>query len=68
MLYTDEMNKFNVSIYFCPVHVEAGVRIGRKHINNQRYANDTTLLAENKEELMKLLQTVKKESEKLVFI
>ena len=44
--------------------IEAGVGIGRRCINSLRYADDTTLLAKSKEDLMKLLQTVKKESEK----
>ena len=48
--------------------IEAGVMIGGRSISNLRYADDTTLLAESKESLIKLLQTVKKESEKLVFI
>ena len=38
--------------------------IGGRCINNLRYADDTTLLAESKEDLIKLLQTVKKEREK----
>ena len=42
----------------------AGVRIGGKCIINLRYTDDTSMLAESKEDLMKLLQTVKKESEK----
>ena len=42
--------------------------IGGRCINNLRFADDTTLLAESKEDLMKLLQMVKKESEKLVSI
>ena len=39
--------------------------IARRNINNLRYADDTTLLAESKEELESLLMTVKEESEKL---
>ena len=43
---------------------QAGIKIARKHINNLRYADDTTLMAENKEELKSLLMKVKEESEK----
>ena len=43
---------------------EVGVRIGGRHTNDLRYADNTILLAETKENLVKLLQTVKKESEK----
>ena len=41
----------------------AGIKIARRNINNLRYADDTTLLAENKEELRNLLIKVKEESE-----
>jgi len=47
--------------------MEAGVRIGERCINNLWYVDDITLLVESKENQMKLLQTVKKESEKAVF-
>ena len=40
------------------------VKIARRNINNLRYANDTTLMAESKEELKSLLMKVKEESEK----
>ena len=43
---------------------QAGINIARKNINNLRYANDSTLMAENKEELKTLLMRVKEESEK----
>ena len=43
---------------------QAGMKIARRHINNLRYADDTTLLAERKEELNSLLMKVKEESEK----
>ena len=43
---------------------QAGTRIGGRNINNLRYAEDTTLMAENKEELKSLLMKVKEESEK----
>ena len=43
---------------------QAGLKIARRNINNLRYAGDTTLMAESKEELKSLLMTVK-ESEKV---
>ena len=43
---------------------QAGIKIARKNISNLRYANDTTLMAESKEELKSLLLNVKEESEK----
>ena len=43
---------------------QTGIKIGRININNFRYANDTTLMAESKEELKNLLMKVKEESEK----
>ena len=43
---------------------EAEIKITRRNINNLRYADDTTLMAESKEELKSLLMKVKKESEK----
>ena len=43
---------------------QAGIKINRRNINNLRYADDTTLIAENKEELKSLLMKVKEESEK----
>ena len=45
---------------------ETQARIARRNINNLRYANDTTLMAENDEELKSLLMKVKEESEKVV--
>ena len=45
--------------------VQAGIKISRRHINNLRYADDTTLMAESKEELKSLLMKVKEESEKV---
>ena len=44
---------------------QAGIKISRKNINNFRYADDTTLMAESEEELKSLLMKVKEESEKL---
>ena len=43
---------------------EAGIMIAGRNINNLRYANDTTLMAESEEELKSLLMKVKEESEK----
>ena len=44
---------------------EAGIKIAGRNINNLRYADDTTLMAENEEELKSLLMKVKEESEKV---
>ena len=44
---------------------QAGIKIAGRNINNLRYADDTTLTAENKEELKSLLMKVKEESEKV---
>ena len=46
---------------------EAGIKIARRNINNLRYADDTTILAESEEELKSLLMKVKEESEKVGF-
>ena len=43
---------------------QAGIKIARRNINNLRYADNTTLMAESKEELKSLLMKVKEESEK----
>ena len=45
---------------------QAGIKIARTNINNLRYADDTTLMADSKEELNNLLMKVKDESEKVV--
>ena len=44
---------------------QAGIKIARRNINNFRYADDTTLMAESEEELMSLLLKVKEDSEKV---
>ena len=44
---------------------QAGIKITGRNINNLRYANDTTLMAESEEELKNLLMKVKEESEKV---
>ena len=41
---------------------QAGIKIARRHLNNLRYADDTTLMAESEEELKSLLMKVKVES------
>ena len=43
---------------------QAGIKIARRNINNLRYTDDSTLMAESKEELRSLLMRVKEESEK----
>ena len=43
---------------------QAGIKTARRNINNLRYADDTTLMAESKEELKSLLMKVEEESEK----
>ena len=44
---------------------QAGIKIARRNINNFRYSDDTTLMAESEEELKSLLMKVKEESEKV---
>ena len=44
---------------------QSGIKIARRNINNLRYADDTTLMAETEEELKSLLMKVKEESEKV---
>ena len=44
--------------------VQAGIKIARRNINNLRYTDDTTIMAEREEELMNLFMKVKEESEK----
>ena len=44
---------------------QAGIKIARKNINNLRYADDTTLMADSEEEVKSLLMKVKEESEKV---
>ena len=48
----------------CLDEAQAGIKIARRNINNLRYADDTTLMAESEEELKNLLMKVKEESEK----
>ena len=44
---------------------QAGIKISARNINNLRYADDTTLMAESEEELKSILRKVKEESEKI---
>ena len=44
--------------------LQAGIKTGRRNINNLRYADDTTLMAESEKELKSLLMRVKEESER----
>ena len=44
--------------------LQAGIKIGRRSVNNLRYVDDTILMAESKEELKSLLRRVKEESER----
>ena len=44
--------------------LQAGIKIGRRNINNLRYLDDTTLMAESEEKLKSLLMRVKEESER----
>ena len=52
-------------IYIGLEEAQAGIKIARRNINNLRYADDTTLMAEREEELKSLLMKVKEESEKV---
>ena len=47
------------------IQAQAGIKIAGRNINNLRYANDTTLMAESEEELKSLLMKAKEESEKV---
>ena len=49
------------------VDTQAGIKIARRNMNNLRYADDTTLMAESEEELNSHLMKVKEESEKVGF-
>ena len=48
-----------------PAYAQAGIKISRRNINNLKYADDITLMAESEEELKSLLIKVKEESEKV---
>ena len=55
----------NVKISLQLDKAQAGIKIARKNINNLRYTDDTTLMAEGDEELKSLLMKVKEKSEKV---
>ena len=59
LIYTEYIRQ-NVALD----EAQAGIKIARANINNLRYADDTTLMAESKEELKSLLMKVKEQSEK----
>ena len=59
-LYADYIMR-NSRLY----EAQAGIKIARRNINNLRYADDTSLMAESEEELKSLLMKVKEESKKL---
>ena len=54
----------SITLLVCE-EAQAGIKIARRNINNLRYADDTTLMAESEEELKSLLMKVKEESEKV---
>ena len=54
-----------LNIIYQSTLIQAGIKIAGKNINNLRYADDTTLMAESEEELKSLLMKVKEESEKV---
>jgi len=56
---------WNAGLYEAFQLDEAGIKIAERNINNIRYADDTTLMAESEEELQSLLIKVKEESEKV---
>ena len=60
LTYMESVSHRNISLD----EAQAGIEITRRNINNLRYTDDTTLMAESKEELKSLLMTVKEESEK----
>ena len=56
---------FNLYAEYIMEEAQAGIKLARRNINNLRYADDTTLMAESEEELKSLLMKVKEESEKV---
>ena len=62
--YLSYMQKTSCKLPGWMKHTQAGIKTSRRNINNLRYADDTTLMAESVEELKTLSRTVKKESEK----
>ena len=64
--YRNMMNNIQqILIVAISLDARAGIKIARRNINNLRYADDTTLMAESKEELKSPLMKVKEESEKV---
>ena len=61
--YLTSMQSTSYEMMYKLNEAQAGIKIGRRNINNFRYADDTTLMAENEEELKSLLRKVKVESE-----
>ena len=56
---------FNLYAEYIMEEAQAGIKLARRNINNLRYADDTTLMAESEEELKSLLMKVKEKSEKV---
>ena len=56
---------FQVPMQYCSLQYNPRIKTAGRNINNLRYKDDTTLMAENKEELKSLLMKVKEESEKV---
>ena len=54
-----------IYVYLWLIEAQAGIKIARRNINNLRYADNTTLMAESEEKLKSLLLKVKEESEKV---
>ena len=61
----DEINYKNRKYYIYAYVNSVGIKIAGRNINNLRYADDTTLMAENEEELKSFLMKVKEETEKV---
>ena len=57
--------KFYISTYAGLEEAQAGIKTARRNLNNLRFADDTTIMAESEEELKSLLMKVKEESEKV---
>ena len=65
LCYTVEINTLYIMRNAGLEEAQAGIKIAGRNINNLRYADDTTLMAESEEELKSLLRKVKEESEKV---
>ena len=64
--YWTYMQSTSCEMAGCPDEAQAGIKIAGRNINHLRYIDDTTLVAESKEELKNFLMKVKEESEKAV--